>query len=112
MTCITADIEEVTDNYSACLAGLEKECAAGEWAWFMPARRQAFDRFRTLGFPTTRHEEWRYTNVASLAKTSFEPAVLHEEAVQSVLLDPFTFDGACHQLVFVEVRPVHAFVVE
>ena len=77
MTCIIADIEEVTDNYSACLAGLEKGCAAGERAWFLPARRQAFDRFRTLGFPTPGHEEWRYTNVAAPAKASFEIVLPH-----------------------------------
>ena len=27
-------------------------------------RRQAIDRFATLGFPTIKMEEWRFTNVA------------------------------------------------
>ena len=26
-------------------------------------RQIAFDAFATLGIPTTRHEEWKYTNV-------------------------------------------------
>ncbi len=34
-------------------------------------RRSAIDRFAELGFPTTRHEEWRFTNVAPLARTPF-----------------------------------------
>jgi Fe-S cluster assembly protein SufD len=34
-------------------------------------RRQAIERFGELGFPTTRHEEWRFTNVAPLARTPF-----------------------------------------
>ena len=34
-------------------------------------RRAAFDRFTTLGFPTTKHEEWRFTNVTPIARTAF-----------------------------------------
>ncbi|MFQ5843356.1 MAG: Fe-S cluster assembly protein SufD [Planctomycetota bacterium] len=31
-------------------------------------REQAFGRFRELGFPTTKDEDWRFTNVAPIAK--------------------------------------------
>lgn len=34
-------------------------------------RARAADRFRTLGIPTTRMEEWRYTSLAPLGKTDF-----------------------------------------
>ncbi|MHC4429107.1 MAG: Fe-S cluster assembly protein SufD [Planctomycetota bacterium] len=34
-------------------------------------RRAAFERFTTLGFPSTKHEEWRFTNVTPIAKTAF-----------------------------------------
>jgi Fe-S cluster assembly protein SufD len=34
-------------------------------------QQQAFDCFTALGFPTTRQEAWRFTNVASLARTRF-----------------------------------------
>ena len=37
-------------------------------------RRQALDRFCELGFPTMRHEDWRFTNVAPIAGTEFRPA--------------------------------------
>ncbi len=37
-------------------------------------RRQAIERFGELGFPSTRQEEWRFTSVAPLARTHFEPA--------------------------------------
>jgi len=36
-------------------------------------RPEAIERFEELGLPTTRHEEWRFTNVAELGKTSFAP---------------------------------------
>ncbi len=34
-------------------------------------RREAMDRFTLLGFPTTKNEEWKYTNVAPILKTNF-----------------------------------------
>src|SRR5712691_2795640 len=34
----------------------------------------AFQRFAELGFPTTREEEWRFTNVAPIARTRFQAA--------------------------------------
>ncbi len=35
-------------------------------------RRAAFHEFDRLGFPTLRHEEWKYSNVANLLNQSFE----------------------------------------
>ena len=33
----------------------------------------AIPRFSELGFPTTKNEEWRFTNVAPVARTKFPP---------------------------------------
>jgi Fe-S cluster assembly protein SufD len=41
-------------------------------------RSSAIERFEQLGFPTIRDEEWKYTNLASLAKQSFVPATRQE----------------------------------
>jgi Fe-S cluster assembly protein SufD len=35
-------------------------------------RRQALERFEALGFPTTRHEEWKYSNVKNLVNQAFD----------------------------------------
>ncbi len=35
-------------------------------------RREAMQRFEQLGFPTIRHEEWKYSNVNSLVKQAFD----------------------------------------
>jgi Fe-S cluster assembly protein SufD len=43
-------------------------------AWVELVRESAMDRFESLGFPTVRDEEWKYTNLASLAKQDFVPA--------------------------------------
>lgn len=37
-------------------------------------KEMARARFAELGFPTTRQEEWRYTNVAPIAKLKLQPA--------------------------------------
>ncbi len=38
---------------------------------FQALRRAGFERFAELGFPTTHNEEWRFTNVAPIARTQF-----------------------------------------
>jgi Fe-S cluster assembly protein SufD len=37
-------------------------------AWLQELRETAFHRFLELGFPTTHDEEWRFTNVAPIAR--------------------------------------------
>jgi Fe-S cluster assembly protein SufD len=38
--------------------------------WLQELRDAAFQRFVELGFPTTHNEEWRFTNVAPIARAS------------------------------------------
>jgi Fe-S cluster assembly protein SufD len=39
--------------------------------WMQQLREDAFQRFAELGFPTTHDEEWRFTNVAPIARAKF-----------------------------------------
>ena len=39
--------------------------------WLQELRDTAFARFSELGFPTTHNEEWRFTNVAQIDRTTF-----------------------------------------
>jgi Fe-S cluster assembly protein SufD len=43
-------------------------------AWLQTLRDAAFARFAALGFPNTHNEEWRFTNVAPIARTTFAAA--------------------------------------
>ena len=43
-------------------------------AWLQQLREAAFQRFAELGFPTTKNEEWRFTNVAPIARAKFATA--------------------------------------
>ena len=52
-------------------------------AWLEMVRSSAIDRFDQLGFPSVNAEEWKYTNLAALAKESFVPATRSEEALDA-----------------------------
>ena len=45
-----------------------------EPAWLKRLRERAFERFEASGFPTTDEEDWKYTNVAPLARKAFAVA--------------------------------------
>ncbi len=47
---------------------------SAEPEWLRKLRRHAFDRFSTLGFPTLKMEEWRFTNVGPIARASLRRA--------------------------------------
>ena len=42
-------------------------------AWLFPLRKAGLARFAELGFPSPRHEDWRFTNVAPIANLPFQP---------------------------------------
>ncbi len=56
------------ERYSAAFAAVRDELAAAGSPRLAALRDAAIDRFAELGFPTTRHEEWRFTNVAPIAQ--------------------------------------------
>ncbi len=48
--------------------------AGAQPAWLRELRGRALTRFAELGIPTTREEEWRFTNVSPIAETAFRLA--------------------------------------
>lgn len=67
-------------------------------AWLGRLRRQGIARFDAVGFPHNKQEEWRFTNVAPIARTAFALA----ERVALAGRPPFSFgDEAAAELVFV-----------
>jgi Fe-S cluster assembly protein SufD len=59
-------VAEQTANW---LEAFTKQPAAP--AWVQKLREQGFARFAEAGFPTTHNEEWRFTNVAPIARVSW-----------------------------------------
>jgi Fe-S cluster assembly protein SufD len=59
-------------------------------------------RFKELGFPTTRQEEWRFTNILPITKIQFQPILRNElHGVTKSDLQPYALDHAL-RLVFVD----------
>ena len=59
---------------SPFLAHFVHRQSADEPAWLRRLRAEAMGRFSDLGFPTTHHEDWKYTNVGPIARATFDPA--------------------------------------
>ena len=62
----------VTEQVGAWLDSFTQQPAASPW--IQKLREAGFRRFTELGFPTTHDEEWRFTNVAPIARTKFATA--------------------------------------
>ncbi len=70
-------------------------------AWLNQLRANAVDRVSTLKLPTTRDEEWRFTDISPLAKLSFQP--MHAVSSLSVSdVEHFFIEEAATRLVFVD----------
>jgi len=97
--------EATKDLYLANFVQFEREITTNGQAWTRPLRRSAIARFAELGFPTTHHEEWKYTNVTPITRVPFQPAppaVYNPTATK--LASAVIPDLVCTQLVFLNGR--------
>jgi len=62
-----------TDPYLKAFERFEQVGASRQPAWLFPLRKAGIARFAELGFPTLKNEDWRFTNVAPIAKLPFKP---------------------------------------
>jgi Fe-S cluster assembly protein SufD len=76
--------------------------------WLVRLRENAMARFEELGFPSVKEEEWKYTNIAPIARTNFTPLIATETAARSSDAKEFAIFGVVEakdsQLVFVNGR--------
>ena len=92
----------VTSNsYLASLLAGRPQVASSPLAWFNDLRAHAVDRVGALTVPTTRDEEWRFTDISPLTKIPFQPA---RSAAQVGVADieRFVLPEAGARLVFVD----------
>ena len=69
------DAMDTRDTYLSAFAEFEQTAGGQGPAWLQGLRRQAIACFADVGFPSTRLEDWRYTNVAPITKTPFVPVL-------------------------------------
>ena len=96
----------LTDPYTAAFDAFAKSAAETEPAWLRKLRATAIGHFREAGFPTTKDEDWKHTNVAPLARTpyAFDPRA-EAPRIPGDLIEAYTFGVLkCSQLVFVNGR--------
>src|SRR6185503_19280229 len=91
------------DRFVADFARHAKSLPGAHVPWVARLREDAITRFAERGLPTTRDEDWKYTNVAPIAKRDF--ALVAPGAQPDVDIGAFLLDGdATHRLVFVDGR--------
>jgi len=96
-----SQVAERHESFVTSFEAFGREAAFGS-AELASARQAAFARFLDRGFPSTREEEWRFTNVAPLAAFEYERPVT---SVDRAAVEPFLFGNAIrHQIVLVNGR--------
>lgn len=77
------------------------EAFAGPVSWLAERRSRALERANALSVPTTREEEWRFTDLAPLTRVRFRRAAAGPRAAGAELARWFVPE-ACARLVFVD----------
>jgi len=97
---MTTGTEQLSKYFEACeevrAQGMEREPV-----WLEQLREDGWARFSAKGFPSTHDEDWRFTNLAALAKKPFRRAAKGEFVISAAHLEPYRVAGAACRLVFV-----------
>ncbi len=105
---MSAVMQSVT-SHDSYLTGLLPATVTAQTAtpeWLTALRADAAQRVRALPFPTTRDEEWRFSDFSLMCKTTFAPAIA-AATLTTADIAPFLLPEATHgRLVF--VNGVHA----
>src|SRR6476469_8288900 len=78
---------QAPEKYLEIFDQFNNRADTGQPRWLQLLRQDSFARFSETGFPTTHDEDWRFTNVATVAGTAFELA--GAEVVSKEQLEPF-----------------------
>ncbi len=89
---------------------LQGQPSASSLTWLNQLRAHAVDRVGALTVPTTRDEDWRFTDISPLTKLSFQPA---QDVTQlaPAAVEQWAIAEAAARLVFVDgfYAPRHSF---
>jgi Fe-S cluster assembly protein SufD len=91
------------DWYSTVFNDLESRLNGQKSTDLHQLRKRALRSFQDLGYPTTKHEEWKYTNVSSLINYNFEISDSYSSGkIGQKNIKKFQFNGLADRcLVFV-----------
>jgi len=93
---------QAVDCYLSHFEAFERTLNGESQSSLHQLRRAAMGKLSDSGFPTTRHEEWKYTNITPITKIDFKPVFTSDaEGIPAEQVRQFSF-GTQHQLVFVD----------
>ena len=95
-------VESRSDYLENLLHGRDAVADAGS-AWLRTLRMRAVERANELTVPTTRDEEWRFTDLSPLYRIAFAPAA-SAGMVEKSQIDAFVIPEAQSRLVFLDGR--------
>ena len=90
-----------SNNYLESLLQGQPHLPPSPLAWFNLLRATAVERAGVLKLPTTRDEEWRFTDISPLGKLSFQPARAASSAADADI-ERFFLKEAAVRLVFID----------
>ena len=108
-------MNSVSDQVAPWVASFERlekqrQTERADDDWLAASRRSALERFTETGFPTTREEAWRFTNVAPIGRLRFSPAGAPARGahdtwrrwLDEVLFETLRADAAAGWIVFLD----------
>ena len=101
---MVTEITNQANSYRDAFEAMENRAVPGGASWLQRLRSNAMDRFEELGFPSVKDEEWKYTNVAAIAKGDFHLGVAESSGNGSDASELANFgspETAASQLIFV-----------
>jgi len=97
--------EDAVAHYLAAFKRQRASLPGSGIPWMQRLRDQAAASFAEQGFPTPRHEEWKYSDTKTLQKQRFELLTGGASAAARKHTDAHRFEGLkSHRLVFVDGR--------
>jgi Fe-S cluster assembly protein SufD len=100
---MVTEIAKLENFYEEAFRKLQANQTDSRFSWLSNIRENAMSNFAEMGFPSVKDEEWKYTNVAPIARIDFTSSVFTEAAELSEATDSSLFtceEAADSQLVF------------
>ena len=88
------------DHYLSEFGRIQADLPGRRLPWLARMRERALAQFAETGFPTTRQEDWKYTNVAPFETRLFSAADRSREIFATAPFEALTL-ADCHLLVFI-----------
>ncbi|MBI4985713.1 MAG: Fe-S cluster assembly protein SufD [Rhodocyclales bacterium] len=93
---------QLADRYALDFEHVKPTLAGAYLPWLAQTREEALTAFIDSGFPSLRDEDWKYTSVAAIEKTRFNPAPpANGAAIDAAALMALRLPGA-HVLTFID----------